>query len=102
MIDGVAGAIRNQELKGQTKDVLKQIIAQYESLEEETQASVSNIYKTLKDELNSRLNRYFQNRIQDARDRLRKAKEVAVLGSKKKEEICSTVKYVRNLMQWTN
>lgn len=102
VIDGVAGAIRNQELKGQTKDVLKQILAQYESLEEETQASVSNIYKTLKDELNSRLNRYFQNRIQDARDRLCKAKEVAVLGSKKKEEICSTVTYVRNLMQWTN
>lgn len=99
VIDGVAGTIRNKELKGKTNDVLEQILAQYDGLRAETLSSVSNAYQKLQSELSTKLNLYYQNRILDAQDRLNKAKEVAALGSKKKEQIFSTAGYVRKLLQ---
>lgn len=101
VIDGVAGSLRNKELKGQTQDVIGQILAQYEGLEKEIMTSVSNSYKKLRSEVSARLQAYYQNKIMDAQERLRKAKEVAVYGSKKKAEICSTANYVRELLQNT-
>lgn len=98
VVDGVAGALRNKELKGKTRDVIGQILDRYKGLEEETLTAVSNAYGKLHSETSARLEAYYQNQIMDAQERMEKAKEVAAFGSKKKEEICGTTKYARELL----
>ena len=57
------------------------------------------VYKKLKEELNTNLNLYFQNKILSTQDKMEKAKEIAALGSKRKEQIYASVTYVRQLMR---
>lgn len=99
VIDGIAGVIRNKELNGKKRDVLGQIIAQYDGLKEEVSETVVMVYKKLKEELNTNLNLYFQNKILSTQDKMEKAKEIAALGSKRKEQIYASVTYVRQLMR---
>lgn len=99
VIDGIAGALRNKQLQEKKDDVLGKILEQYEDLKEETQESVEITYLKLKDVLCKKIDLYFQSQIFEARERLKDAKEIAVLGSEKKAQIYSSTGYVRGLIR---
>lgn len=98
VIDGIAGAMRNKELRGKTSNILEQILAKYDGLGDEIQDAVAKTYEKLEKELTAKLGSYFHGKILETQDRMLRAKEISALGSKKKEQICSTAGYVRGLL----
>lgn len=93
--DGIAGAMRQKEIKDHTPDMIRKIREQYRLLRSSTNQTIDETYGKMEKNLMEQLVAYHANEIRIAKERATQSASVACQDAQKKEEIRTLIKELR-------
>ena len=96
--DGVAGAMRQNEMANKTPDILRSIGRQYISLRASVDQAVESVYGKLRENAKKQLAEYYGEKIRAAQEQVEQSAMVARQDEERKEEIRCAVSEIREIL----
>lgn len=93
--DGIAGAMRQKEIRDRTPDMIRKIREQYRMLRSSTSQTIDETYGKMEKNLMDQLSAYHANEIRMAKERAAQSAAVACQDTQKKEETRLLIKELR-------
>lgn len=96
--DGIAGAMRQKEIKDHTPDMIRKIREQYRLLRSSTNQTIDETYEKMEKNLMEQLAAYHANEIRIAKERTAQSASIACQDAQKKAEIRTLIKELRGII----
>ena len=99
IVDGIAGAMRQKEMKDRTPELLKGIREQYQMLRTSVENSVNAAYGKIGKLVLDQLTEFHAGQIASAKEQVDQSAQVARQSAKEKEEIRQIISQLRQIMK---
>lgn len=101
IVDGIAGTMRQKELKKRAPDVLARIKEQYGSLRISALQAVEDTYLQMGENVKKQLDEFYSESLSAAKARVDQSAMVARQDEEKKEEIRAAIAHIRSVLSST-
>lgn len=96
--DGIAGAMRQKEIKENSLDMIRKIREQYQLLRSSTRQTIEETYGKMEKTIMAQMSEYHSNEIRMAKERAAQSAAVSSQNAEEKEEIRILIKELRSII----